>query len=537
MKSILSFLSTLTIKKKLIIPISLIMFLSMLLTVVTVLGGQRSRDMELLKTKSQRYAALLSRSNADNIWNFNTVALKASCEEFFEDPEVVKILIMDKTGQELVKLQRENIEENITEKSQIKREDAVLANLEIGFTTTYVQKNLMQIQLKIIAQTILSLILVLVVVLLVTNRVLKPLMALFGILERVSQMDFSDEVKVDTRDEIGEFANHFNSFTLKLIDTVQTINGLSIKVAMASDTLSTTLKALVYGDETSSIKSITDLKNDVEVVLDNVKDQAAATEQTAASIVEISNSVKMVAENAVSVHNMSADTDKSARIGGDSVKNTMDSIRHIDEIVKGIEDKARKLDWSSQKIGEILTVISDISEQTSLLALNAAIEAARAGEAGKGFAVVSDEIQKLASNSNEATKEIENLIKGIQQEIKEVVGTIELGYTEVKKGLSLSEEAEKNIENIIEKIDKTSSEIGTISNSVREQSNGIDEISASIENISLGSMNIQNLSSSHVDNLNEVSDSLKQLVASASDMSQVASQLEGIFKSVKMRKE
>jgi len=139
--------------------------------------------------------------------------------------------------------------------------------------------------------------------------------------------------------------------------------------------------------------------------------------------------------------------------GQKAVADTLVAIKDISEVIHRAEDVINGLGKSSEKIGSIIEVIDDIAEQTNLLALNAAIEAARAGEHGKGFAVVADEVRKLAERTATATKEISELIKGIQGETSQAIKAIEVGTQKVEHGSKLSDEAGKAIEKIVEGIE------------------------------------------------------------------------------------
>jgi len=159
-------------------------------------------------------------------------------------------------------------------------------------------------------------------------------------------------------------------------------------------------------------------------------------------------------------------------------------MHRIRSTVQGTSKKIKSLGERSMEIGKIVEVINDIAAQTNLLALNAAIEAARAGEQGRGFAVVADEIRKLAERSSKATKEIANLIKGIQVETNEAVTAMENGTRDVEDGTVLADTAGAALKSIEGVVSKAASLIHGISVAAKQQVEGAVGVVSSMETIS-----------------------------------------------------
>ncbi len=148
--------------------------------------------------------------------------------------------------------------------------------------------------------------------------------------------------------------------------------------------------------------------------------------------------------------------------GARAVQNSVSSMDSIREQIQDTSKRIKRLGESSQEIGEIVDLISDITEQTNVLALNAAIQAASAGEAGRGFAVVAEEVQRLAERSAEATKQIGMLVKTIQGDTQDAVTAMEKSTQGVVEGAQLSNAAGQ----ALREIEKSTHELADLVNSI-----------------------------------------------------------------------
>ncbi|HEU0265897.1 MAG TPA: methyl-accepting chemotaxis protein, partial [Geobacterales bacterium] len=163
--------------------------------------------------------------------------------------------------------------------------------------------------------------------------------------------------------------------------------------------------------------------------------------------------------------------------------NTLTVMNRIAEQVKATAQTVESLGNRSEEIGEIVGVIEDIADQTNLLALNAAIEAARAGEQGRGFAVVADEVRALAERTTKATKEIGQMIKGIQGETRRAVSAMEEGVQEVKSGTQEASRSGEALQKILQVIGTLSGQVNQIATAAEEQTATTTEISDNMQQI------------------------------------------------------
>lgn len=207
------------------------------------------------------------------------------------------------------------------------------------------------------------------------------------------------------------------------------------------------------------------------------KQVAAATE----SIAAVAASIEEVSGNAERASDVARHSVDVAHKGGDAVRRTIDGMNTIRETIQDTSKRIKRLGESSQEIGNIIELISDIAEQTNILALNASIQASMAGEAGRGFAVVADEVQRLAERAANATKQIEVLVRTIQTDTNEAVVSMERSTTDVVGGALLAENAGAALQEIEQVSNQIASLVQNISASARGQSSAAQNIARNMQ--------------------------------------------------------
>lgn len=206
--------------------------------------------------------------------------------------------------------------------------------------------------------------------------------------------------------------------------------------------------------------------------------------QTAGEAVElITKSIKEVDSSAAKSAEVARRTLAVTEQGAQAVRNTISGMDGIREQIQDTSKRIKRLGESSQEIGEIVDLISDITEQTNVLALNAAIQAASAGEAGRGFSVVAEEVQRLAERSGEATKQIGALVKTIQGDTHDAVAAMEKSTLGVVEGAKLSDVAGQSLREIEQVSNELAALINSISTSTQVQTDMASEVASVMQDI------------------------------------------------------
>jgi methyl-accepting chemotaxis protein len=222
------------------------------------------------------------------------------------------------------------------------------------------------------------------------------------------ETDLTQRIELSSRDETQDLAENINHVFARLYDLARDVQNAAFQVGASSAQISSTSKQMLSG----------------------LKDQTLKIEGSTAAVTELSASIQQVAGNA-------AETTQVAEKSNESVTAAVLRMQEIREAVEEAAAKMQELGESSKRIGNIVEVIRQISEQTSLLALNASIEAAHAGEHGRGFAVVADEVSSLARRVGQSAKDIENLIQTIKEQTADAVQSMQQGTREVEGGTAL----------------------------------------------------------------------------------------------------
>ncbi len=234
-------------------------------------------------------------------------------------------------------------------------------------------------------------------------------------------------------------------------------------------------------------------------------------QQASASVLQMAQSISEVAQNASQSAKVAQQSLAAAEKGGHAVQNQIAGMNEIRTQIQETSKRIKRLGESSLEIGEIVELISDITEQTNVLALNAAIQAASAGEAGRGFTVVAEEVQRLAERSGEATKQIEAIVKTIQADTQDAVAAMEKSTVGVVEGTKLSDAAGQALSEI-QRVSRDLAElIARISSQTQMQS-------ASVNDVTRGMQGILKITEETTESSKQTSVSISQLTKLAAEL-------------------
>lgn len=300
------------------------------------------------------------------------------------------------------------------------------------------------------------------------------------------------DLDIRSRDEMHVLGSALNRMKNYLHNMMERVKVMSEDIASISTDLSILSGQIVQGAEK----------------------QSSQTEQVAVSMKEMNSAVIEVTRNSQTAADSSGAAHERAVKGGEVINNAVQGMLEVAETVTACSNQVAALGTSSDKIGEIVSVINDIADQTNLLALNAAIEAARAGEHGRGFAVVADEVRKLAEKTSKATKEIAGMIKTIQADTQEAILSMERGTKQTRDNVEYANGAGDALKEIVSGVQKTSELIRQNATAVEEQSSTADEITNRVNEIA--------------EIARKTSNDIKSITEASGNLNKMAGELKGL---------
>jgi methyl-accepting chemotaxis protein len=322
------------------------------------------------------------------------------------------------------------------------------------------------------------------------DRIQAAIVKLLDEISGLAEGDLTREAEV-TADVTGAIADSFNYVIEQLRGIVSSVQDATLKVSSSASQIRATAEHLAQGSEAQATQILA---------------TSTAVDEVAASIHQVSDSANQssqVADQALA----------NARKGSEMVQNTIQGMSRIRDQVQETAKRIKRLGESTQQIGEIVQLIDDIADRTSILALNASIQASMAGEAGRGFAVVAEEVERLAERSTNATKKIANLVKAIQAETNEAVTAMEESTREVVQGSQLANQAGQAL-----------NEIGAVSNRLAEL---IQSITLAAKQQARASEGIAKAMSQISDVTQQTASGTKQAAESVNSLSTLADELRG----------
>ncbi|CAL1523435.1 Putative methyl-accepting chemotaxis protein YoaH [Bacillus subtilis] len=386
-----------------------------------------------------------------------------------------------------------------------------------------IQGNGKMSQSLIIIVTGISVILGIVLSIMLLKSIMVPLRSINKQLEEIAHgdADLTKKVIVKNKDEFGQLAQSFNSFTHSLTQIVKQISSSSEQVAASSEELSAS------AEESKSTSE--HISRAMQMAAESNVKQSSMTEKSAESITELLDSISSVASNTGNIADLSSSMRDKAEIGSKSVNKMLDQMKFIDKSVDSAGNGLQTLVASTAEISDISSLITTISEQTNLLALNAAIEAARAGEQGKGFAVVAEEVRKLADETNKSANHIQSVVATIQNESIETVNNIKVVQENVSSGIVLSQEATGNFNEILNLVEQVTSQIQEVAAATQQLTSGVEVIQHTVHTLAAGTKETSANTEAVANSSQEQLHSMEEISYAAESLSQLAEELQTVI--------
>ena len=453
------------IRNKFVIPTLLVSIVTFSIWAIYMVNDENKKMIEQFDKKRIQLKTLAVLVNVESLWNFDYKGVEVNTKAFLDDEDIVRIEVRDVSGEKIYgEFKEHNIQDIVIEKSEIKKENEKIGEIEIHFSKKRINDTISKSTVRIVVVNIVLALLIGITIIIVSFVVTKPIKNIQEYSKKLKEGDFSNKITITSKDEIGD--------TARLIEeTISRINDVLLDIDEGQQAIR---------------RSANDISIATETLAQKTSEQAESLQETTSTVEQITSIIALNVEKTKEVNKLTQDTSYKIKETGEDSKKLEIAMTDIIE--------------SSKAIDNMINIIDDIAFQTNLLALNAAVEAARAGEQNRGFTVIAEEIRNLAKTSSTAAKEIKEKIKESEvkigegskyikqplsnmtlvisdvEEIASVMADITLSVTEEEKGIDHIREAIFELDNITQHNASIAEETSAITNELRTEANKLSSI-------------------------------------------------------------